>query len=207
MPRAYPSYPYVEPESPGLTDEDIENVIKDFLSQNPTLSPIYGGPLDGVCRALNVDVEYSDKPNEILLEVPLDRKAVIWLPKNGKPRHDRLATGIGIGHWLLHVLYTRDLHPDHGVQALYQPSNPAVQQEARRFAFALLMPKDKFTQLWYEGRAQLCAETLNVPTQAVYDRAKWLDLSAPPPPEDDMPPPPEVEQPTTGTRPRVGRQI
>ncbi|MFZ7092195.1 ImmA/IrrE family metallo-endopeptidase [Primorskyibacter sp. 2E233] len=178
MPRAYPKYPYVETMAAGLSENEIVQAIDDMLSQNPTLSLRDGGPLDKLCRALNVDVEYSDSPNEILLDVPLDRHAVIWLPKRGKPRHDRMTLATGIGHWLLHVPITREAHPRNGIQALYTPSDKTALREARLFAFDLLMPAESFTTLWYEGRAQLVAETLNVPTQAVYDRAKWLDLTA-----------------------------
>lgn len=179
MPRAYPDYPYVEPVAAGLSQTEIVQVVDDMLSQNPTISLKDGGPLDKLCRALNVDVEYSDSPNEILLDVPLDRHAVIWLPKRGKTRQDRMTLATGIGHWLLHVAITRETHPRNGIQALYSPKDTKALREARLFAFALLMPEETFTTLWYEGRAQLTAETLNVPTQAVYDRAKWLDLASP----------------------------
>lgn len=205
MPRAYPNYPYTEPDSPGFSDEEINAVIADLMAQDLRLSLNSGGPLDGLCLALNVDVEYSDKPNEVLLDVPLNRRAVIWLPKNGKPRHDRLATACGIGHWLLHVPHTRTTQPGKGIQALYDGAKPEVAQEARRFAFALLMPSDKFKSLWYEGRAQLCAETLNVPTQAVYDRAKWLALTQA---DDFAPPAPTEDKPTEPSyRASVGRRL
>ncbi|MCT4556241.1 MAG: ImmA/IrrE family metallo-endopeptidase [Pelagimonas sp.] len=176
MPRAYPSYPFVEARSPGYTDDEIEQAVEDMLSQNPQISIQDGGPLDSICRALNVDVEYALSPSEILIEAPLDRRAVIWLPNHGKTRHDRLTLATGIGHWLLHVPFTREAKPSHGIQALARPSDPAPLEEARRFGRALLMPIDLFTALWFEGRAQLVAETLNVPTQSVYDRAKDLTL-------------------------------
>ena len=178
MPRAYPDYPYVDPLPADVTDADMQRAIDDMLSQNPSLSLRDGAPLDSLCRALNVDVEYSGTPNEILLDVPLDRKAVIWLPRNGKPRQDRMALATGIGHWILHVPLTRDVHPKAGIQALYAPRNPRAMAEAMRFAHLLLMPADAFISLWYEGRASLVADTLNVPTQAVYDRAKALMLTA-----------------------------
>ena len=178
MPRAYPAYPYIEPIAANLSEAEIVQMVEDMLSQNPTISLNDGGPLDKLCRALNVDVEYSDAPNEILLDVPLQRHAVIWLPKRSKPRQDRMTLATGIGHWLLHVPITRESHPLNGIQALYSPTDTKALREARLFAFDLLMPKETFTNLWYEGRAQLIAETLNVPTQAVYDRARWLDLTS-----------------------------
>ncbi len=176
MPRKYPSYPYHEPVPCGMNDEEIHEVVRDLMSQNPTLTLRDGGPLDPLCRALNVDLEYSDIPNEVLLEVPVDKKAVIWLGKNGKPRHDRLATAIGVGHWILHVPVSIEKNPGCGMQALYSPTEKEAQQEAKRFALALLMPQESFKSLWYEGKAQLVADTLNVPTLAVYDRAKMLRL-------------------------------
>lgn len=178
MPRKYPSYPYIEPMVCGKSDEEIEAIVRKLLAQNPDLSVQDGGPMDALCRALEVDVEYSDVPNEILLDVPLDRNAVIFLPKNSKTRHDRLATATGLGHWLLHVPPTRKARPDVGIQALYNPTDTKAFDEARRFAFALLMPMEAFKSLWYEGGGQLTAETLNVPTQSVYDRAKILDLAS-----------------------------
>ena len=177
MPKAHPPYPYVEPLPTGVSDLEIEQVIKDFLSQNPWISLRAGGPLDQVCKALTVDVEYSADPNEILLDVPADGRPVIWLAKNGKQRHDRLTTAIGIGHWLLHVLPTREARPGKGIQALYKPTDGTARAEARRFAYALLMPSNEFIALWYQGRATLTADTLNVPTQAVYDRARGLLLT------------------------------
>ncbi|WP_299928202.1 ImmA/IrrE family metallo-endopeptidase [uncultured Pelagimonas sp.] len=177
MPRKYPNYPYIEPLTCGKTDDQILAIVDKLLVQNPQLSLQDGGPLDSLCRALEVDVEYSDLPNDILLDVPADRNAVIFLAKNSKTRHDRLATATGLGHWLLHVPPTRKAHPDVGIQALYDPTDPEAFNEARRFAFALLMPEAAFKSLWYEGGGQLTAETLNVPTQSVYDRAKTLELS------------------------------
>ncbi|WP_425100391.1 ImmA/IrrE family metallo-endopeptidase [Tropicibacter sp. S64] len=177
MPRAYPRYPYIEPIAADMTEEEIVQTIDDMMSQNPGLTLRDGGPLDKLCRALNVDVEYSESPNEILLDVPLDRHPVIWLPKLGKTRQDRMTLATGLGHWLLHIPKTRELHPGVGIQALYHPTDGKALREARIFAFDLLMPADTFKTLWYDGKAQLVAETLNVPTQAVYDRAKWLDLT------------------------------
>ncbi|MFW2542975.1 ImmA/IrrE family metallo-endopeptidase [Primorskyibacter sp. 2E107] len=177
MPRAYPTYPYIEPLSADMTEEEIVQLINDMMSQNPGLSLRDGGPLDKLCRALNVDVEYSEMPNEILLDVPLDRRPVIWLPKMGRTRQDRMTLATGLGHWLLHIPKTREMHPNVGIQALYHPTDKVALREARIFAFDLLMPQETFTTLWYEGKAQLVSETLNVPTQAVYDRAQWLDLT------------------------------
>ncbi|MCT4556628.1 MAG: ImmA/IrrE family metallo-endopeptidase [Pelagimonas sp.] len=176
MPRKHPSYPYVEVSACHVTDHEIEETIRDMLSQHPGVTVRDGGPLDPVCRAVNVDLEYSDIPNEVLLEVPLDRGPVIWLPRNAKPRHDRLAAATGIGHWILHIPEDRAKHPNFGIQALYEPSNPEAHSEARRFALALLMPEDVFESLWYEGKAHLVANTLNVPTASAYERARMLGM-------------------------------
>ena len=176
MPRRYPAYPYVEPIAAGLSQAEIDEIIADLLSQNPGVC-LRDGPLDGLCRALNVDIEYSLPPHEMILDVPLERSAVIWLAKNGRPKHDRIAAAIGVGHWILHVPGTREQHPGCGIQALHKPSDRAAQDEARRFAYSLLMPEEMFKNLWYEGRAQLVADSCNVPTQIVYERASLLDLS------------------------------
>ncbi|MGP6088128.1 ImmA/IrrE family metallo-endopeptidase [Antarctobacter jejuensis] len=180
MPPRYPSYPYVEPLACGQSDAEIDDTIADMISQTPGLTVKDGGPPDVLCRALNVDIEYSGPPHEILLDVPLDRKAVIYLPKRGKPRQDRFMAAMGIGHWILHVPPTREAHPGCGIQVLHAPTDRGAMREARRFARALLMPKEEFCTLWYEGHAVLVAETLNVPTQQVYERASTLDL----PPEN-----------------------
>jgi hypothetical protein len=177
MPCRYPSYPYVEPIVAGLSQAEIDEVIADLLSQNPHISVKGGGPLDPLARALNVDIEYSPPPHEIMLDVPLERRSVIWLPRNGRPKQDRVATAIGIGHWILQVPITREAHPGCGVQALHTPTDRAAQDEARRFACSLLMPEDVFRGFWYEGRAQAVADGLNVPVQTVYERAATLDLA------------------------------
>lgn len=178
MPRSYPNYPYFEPVASGKTDAQISGIVDKLREQNPTLVMNDGGSLDRLCRAMDVDVEYSKKPCEILLDVPRDRTAVIYLEMNSKMRQDRLATATGIGYWLLHVPPTRKAHPDCGIQALYGSTGTAAYREALTFAYALLMPSDAFKSLWYEGGGALVAETLNVPTQSVYNRAKTLDLSA-----------------------------
>jgi hypothetical protein len=176
MPRRYPHYAYVETMPANLSEEEIEETVDDLVSQTPGVTVMDGAPLDRVCRALAVDLEYSPPPYDLVLDVPLDRTAVIWLPRRGKPRHDRYATAIAIGHWILHVPGTREAFPGCGVQALRQPTEPKALIEARHFAYSLLMPKDLFTNLWYEGKATLVAETLNVPTQVAYERAKLLDI-------------------------------
>jgi Zn-dependent peptidase ImmA (M78 family) len=177
MPKAHPPYPYVEPIAADVSDLDIERIVADMLSQSPTIRLGEGGPLDPLCKALAVDVEYSDSPNEILLDVPARDRPVIWLPRKGQPRQDRLTTAIGIGHWMLHVLPTREARPGKGIQALHAPTDRAAREEARRFAHALLMPSADFIALWYRGRATLTADVMNVPTQAVYDRARSLLLT------------------------------
>ncbi|MBP0481497.1 ImmA/IrrE family metallo-endopeptidase [Sagittula salina] len=178
MPKRYPSYPYVEPVAANLSQPEIESIIGDLLENNPGVC-LREGALDGLCRALNVDVEYSSPPHDLMLDVPLDKRAVIFLPRNGRPKHDRIAAAIGVGHWILHVPLTREKHPGCGVQALQTPKDPAAQQEARRFALTLLMPEVDFRELWYEGRAGAVADVLNVPTQVVYERASMLDLTQP----------------------------
>lgn len=178
MPRKYPNYPYAEVIACDFDDDQIEETVDDLLSQTGAVNVSDDKPLDGLCRALNVDVEYSPPPYELVLDVPLDRKAVIWLPRNGKLRHDRMATAIAIGHWILHAPCTREAFPGHGVQAVRNPTDPKALIEARHFAFTLLMPEAQFCSLWYEGKASLVAETLCVPTQSAYERAKMLDLHA-----------------------------
>jgi Zn-dependent peptidase ImmA (M78 family) len=176
MPRKHQAYPYVEVGSTGITDQELTDMVTDMVSQNPQYDAKHTGTMDLLCQQTNVDIEYSDVPNEILLEKPLDSRAVIWLPKKGKIRQDRLAAATGIGHWLIHVPPTQKKHPNCGMQALYQPTDPAASQEAYRFALTLLMPEAEFKSLWYEGRAKLVADTMNVPTLSVYDRAKMLRI-------------------------------
>lgn len=176
MPPKYPCYAYVEPQATGVSDAEIEEIIDDMISQSPGVTLPHGEPMDPICRALNVDLEYSGPPHEILLDVPLDRKACIWLPKKGKPRQDRFMAAMGVGHWILHVPTTREACPGCGIQALHLPADRTAQKEAMRFARILLMPREAFCSLWYEGRANLVADTLNVPTQVVYERATMLDI-------------------------------
>ncbi|WP_323770529.1 ImmA/IrrE family metallo-endopeptidase [Antarctobacter sp.] len=176
MPPKYPSYAYVEPQATGASDAEIEEIIDDLVAQSPGMKLPHGDPMDPICRAMNVDLEYSSPPHEILLDVPVERKACIWLPKKGKPRQDRFMAAMGVGHWILHVPVTREAFPGCGIQALLRPTDRAAQAEAVRFARILLMPREEFCSLWYEGRANLVADTLNVPTQVVYERAAMLDI-------------------------------
>ncbi len=177
MPRKNPPYPTVEPSACNLTDEQIASHIEDLQSQSPGVNFTDGGSPDVLCRALNVDIEYSGLPNDILLDVAIDKRPVIWLPRRSKSRQDRMMVAVALGFWIIHVPLTREAHPNCGIQALYDPADASALKEALRFGQTLLMPEDMFKSLWYEGRAQLVADTLNVPTQSVYDRAKGLMLT------------------------------
>ena len=176
MPKKYPDYPYREPAPAGLTDPQIVAIIDDLMTQNPWAQALDGGPLDALCRALTIDLEYSGFPNEVLMDVPRYGKPVVWLDRNSKTRYDRFAVAIALGHWVMDVLPHRDPKPDYGIQALYDPSEPLARSEARKFAFELLMPSAQFQELWHAGRAQMVSDRYNLPTQLVYDRAKMLML-------------------------------
>lgn len=176
MPKKYPDYPYREPEPAGHSDPQIIAIIDDLMTQNPWAQVLDGGPLDALCRALTIDLEYSGAPNEVLMDVPRGGRPVIWLDRNSKTRYDRFTVAIALGHWVMHVLPLREPKPDYGIQALYSPSRPEARQEATQFAFDLLLPSAEFQDLWHSGRAQLVSDRFNLPTKLVYDRAKMLML-------------------------------
>lgn len=176
MPKRYPDYPYIEPICSQLTEERIVSIVADLISSDPWARAMDGGPLDPICRSLSIDLEYSDSPNEVLLDVPREGRPVIWLARNGKTRYDRFTVAIALGHWVLHVAPRRKPEPDHGIQALYEPTEPRARNEAERFAFELLLPAPVFREMWQGGRAQTISEKVNLPTQLIYDRAKLLML-------------------------------
>ncbi|KUF12679.1 ImmA/IrrE family metallo-endopeptidase [Pseudoponticoccus marisrubri] len=176
MPRKYPDYPYVEMVAAGLPAAQIDAAAMALRRRFPEIALDRGDPLDPLCRALGVDLDYAGPPHEIVLDVPAEGRPVLYLPRLGRTRQDRVDAAMGIGHWILHVPPTRLAHPGAGMQALVEPTDPALLDEARRFALALLMPEPVFWELWYEGRAGAVAETLNVPTQFAYERAATLDV-------------------------------
>ncbi|WP_341365833.1 ImmA/IrrE family metallo-endopeptidase [Yoonia sp. BS5-3] len=173
MPAKRPSYPYVEPTAAGQTRADIER-----LAERVAQEWDYHGAqtLDEVCTAAGVDIEYSHRPNEIMLEMPLDARPIVWLPRPSRPRDDRVIVATALGHWALHAEVTRDAHPGCGVQALYQPQAQAARDEADIFALAFLMPVDLFIDLWDLGRSQATSDHFDVPTKVAYLRAKNLNL-------------------------------
>ena len=73
MPARYPDYPYVEPLATNVSQEEMEATISDLLANHPGVG-LKEGPLDGLCRALNVDIEYSSPRHEMMLDVPLHKR-------------------------------------------------------------------------------------------------------------------------------------
>ena len=173
MPARHATYPYVEPIAVELPTDTIEATAEDFAERYGYRS---GHSLEDLCRAAGVDTEYSHHPNEILLDLPLEGRPVIWLPRDGRKREDRVAIATALGYWALHVPGTRNANPGCGVQALYDPTSTIAAQEAENFGLALLMPQTAFRAAWYEGRAQTAAALFDVPTKTVYLRAERLLL-------------------------------
>lgn len=176
MPKKYPDYPYLEPVPSGLGDLQIVAIVEDLLARPTWAQAMNGGPLDPLCRELEIDLEYSGIPNEVLLDVPRRGRPVIWLARNSKTRYDRFTVATALGHWVLHVAPNREPEPEHGIQALYEPTEPTARKEAVRFAFELLLPAPVFREMWHGGRAQTISEKVNLPTHLIYDRAKLLML-------------------------------
>ncbi len=173
MPAKHLPYPYVEPEESGLAILDIE-VLADRYAHDWGFRD--GKYLDEVCTAAGVDIEYSHRPNDIMLEVPLQGRPVIWLPRPGRKRDDRVITATALGHWALQVDKARKANPGCGIQALYEPTSLQSREEATAFGLAFLMPMDAFVVSWEEGRSQAASERFDVPTKVAYLRAKGLEL-------------------------------
>ncbi|MFW5641180.1 MAG: ImmA/IrrE family metallo-endopeptidase [Roseicyclus sp.] len=174
MPPKHPSYPYVEPEAARISGSDIE-ALADRHARDWGFRE--GKSLDEVCRNAGVDIEYSHYPNEILLDVALEAQPVIWLPRKGRKRDDRVTVATALGHWALHVDRTRKAHPGCGIQALYLPARPQALKEALAFGLAFLMPKEEFLDAWFSGRAQAASDRFDVPTKMAYLRAETLELA------------------------------
>jgi Zn-dependent peptidase ImmA (M78 family) len=174
MPPKHPSYPFVEPGPVHVSALEIEDradrAARDWGYRK-------GATLDEVCTNAGVELEYSHYPNEIMLEVRLETRPVIWLPKKARKRDDRVTVATALGHWTLHVDKTREAQPGCGIQALYEPSRRDAFREALAFGLAFLMPKEEFLDAWYNGRSQAVSDHFDVPTKMAYFRAELLELA------------------------------
>ena len=179
MPRKYPDYPYREPEPAGLSPTEITTFVQDLCKSEPWNHAPEGGPLDALCRALDLDLEYAAPPNEVMLDVPREGRPVVWLDRNSKTRYDRFSVSTALGHWMLHVQPLRSQNLDYGIQALYASTDTPARTEARIFAFELLLPSPDFQDIWFKRRPQILSEDFNLPTHLIYERAKMLLLSDP----------------------------
>lgn len=173
MPARRPSYPFVEPDAVRQSHLEIEVLAERYATEWGFRA---GKSLDEVCKFAGVDIEYSHRPNEIMLEVPLDKRPVIWLPRAGRKRDDRVIVTTALGHWAIHIDPARKANPGCGIQALYKPGSTEALEEAQAFAMAFLMPTEEFTKSWCEGRSQAASTRFDVPTKIVYLRATSLDL-------------------------------
>lgn len=173
MPAKRLPYPFVEPDASHKSPLDIE-VLAERRAQEWGFRS--GKSLDEVCKVAGVDIEYSHRPNEIMLDVPLNVRPVIWLPRLGRKRDDRVIVATALGHWALHVDETRKAHPGCGIQALYEPESDKALEEAKIFGLAFLMPSDEFSSVWSKGRSQAVSDRFDVPTKVAYIRAKSLEL-------------------------------
>ncbi|MEP2640426.1 ImmA/IrrE family metallo-endopeptidase [Roseobacter sp.] len=173
MPARRLSYPYVEPVAAHQTRLEIEIVADRYAHEWGYRD---GKSLDEVCKIAGVDIEYSHRPNEIMLEISLEERPVIWLPRAGRKRDDRVIVSTALGHWAIHIEDTRKAHPGCGIQALYDPDSNEALEEARTFGMAFLMPTEEFVASWSEGRSQATSDRFDVPTKVAYLRAKNLNL-------------------------------
>lgn len=173
MPSKRLPYPFVEPDAVRLTRLEIEALAEKHASEWGYRD---GSSMEEVSKNAGVDIEYSHPPNEILLEVPLDMRPIVWLPRKGRKKDDRVTVATGFGHWVLHIQEAQAAHPGCGIQALYDPTSPEARAQAQEFGLAFLMPSNAFTEAWCEGRSQAVADRFDVPTTMTYLRAKSLDL-------------------------------
>lgn len=173
MPARRLSYPYVAPDAAPQTRLEIEVLADRYAHEWGYRS---GKSLDEVSKAAGVDIEYSHRPNEIMLEVPLEERPVIWLPRTGRKRDDRVIIATALGHWAIHVDETRKANPGCGIQALYEPDSNEALEQANAFGLVFLMPTDEFVGSWSQGRSQAASTRFDVPTKIAYLRAKNLEL-------------------------------
>lgn len=173
MPARRLPYPYFEPDAACKTPLEIE-VLADRCAHE--WGHRNGKPMDEVCTAAGVDIEYSYRPNEIMLEIPLEEQPVIWLPRTRRKRDDSVIIATALGHWALHVEKTRKANPGCGIQALYEPSTSQAREEANAFGMTFLMPTKEFIDLWRQGRSQAVSDHFDVPTKIAYLHAKNLEL-------------------------------
>lgn len=173
MPARRLPYPYVQPDAVHKTRLEIEVLAERYAHEWGYRS---GKTLDEVCNTAGVDIEYSHTPNEIMLEIPVEKQPVIWLPRTGRKRDDRVIVATALGHWAIHVAETRKANPGCGIQALYDPDSNQALEEATTFGIAFLMPTEEFVESWHQGRSQAASARFDVPTKIAYMRAKSLEL-------------------------------
>lgn len=173
MPAKRLPYPYVEPDTAHQTRLEID-VLAERLAQEWGYRSEKS--LDEVCKNAGVDIEYSHRPNEIMLEIPLEERPIIWLPRTGRKRDDRVIIATALGYWAIHVEETLKANPGCGIQALYEPETLEALEEAKTFAMTFLMPAKDFVDSWCEGRSQAASARFDVPTKVAYLRAKNLEL-------------------------------
>lgn len=173
MPARRLSYPYVEPDPAPHTRLDIET-LADQRAHDWGFRD--GKTMDEVCKLAGVDIEYSRRPNEVMLDVPLAAQPVIWLPRSGRKRDDRVIIATALGHWAIHVADTAKARPGCGIQALYHPDEMDAREQASSFALTFLMPTKQFIDAWHTGGSQAVSDHFDVPTTIVYLRAKELEL-------------------------------
>lgn len=173
MPARRLSYSYVEPNAARQTRLETEVLADRYAHMWGYRN---GKSLDEVCKTAGVDIEYSHHPNEVMLDVPLEERPVIWLPRAGRKRDDRVIIATALGHWAIHVDETCKAKPGCGIQALYEPDTSEARAEATAFGLAFLMPTEEFVESWSQGRSQAASARFDVPTKIAYLRAKNLDL-------------------------------
>lgn len=137
------------------------------------------GPVDlnAVLLGINGTVEYVDSGEHAeSSRVEPDGTFRILLPNFTSRRRDRFTVAHELGHFFLHFLY---FGPELGVEARFnRGGKDRLETEANLFAASLLMPEDKFKDVWAEsdGEAIRVAEWFEVSVLAAEIRAKVLGL-------------------------------
>lgn len=160
----------------GLGNAGIEAFAERVLAA-------FGSPLQGfeslksLVERFGGRVTFSDESNSDAITVLQKHSFTITLSRDASVERQSFSLAHELGHYFL--------HSRQGSVPLtaYRYGTQKTEQEANRFAAALLMPKDEFTKAWNECgfkemlRAAVLSGRFHVSMAAVENRAKSLALS------------------------------
>lgn len=137
-------------------------------------------PIENVLAALNISVHYEDMGSDSDLSGYIEKRHNGW--HIGVNKYEVIGRQrFTLAHELAHLLFHRQILNGKFSEAIKlfrsEENMVHVEMEANAFAADLLMPSDRFRQLWPNNSLQTMSEIFRVSIYAVEYRAKKLSLS------------------------------